>query len=118
MNDDDRAAIIDLFQRLREVEGRSGPRDPEAEALIRSAIAAQPGAPYYLAQTIVVQNAALREAERRIAELESDRGVVVDAAASDMRRNEREIHAGAHAPRVKRAVGLGLAKEKLLEDPA
>ena len=71
MNDDDRAAIIDLFQRLREVEGRSGPRDPEAEALIRSAIAAQPGAPYYMAQTIVVQNAALREAERRIAELES-----------------------------------------------
>ncbi len=67
MNDDDRAAIIDLFQRLREVEGRAGPRDPEAEALIRSAIAAQPGAPYYMAQTIVVQNAALREAERRIA---------------------------------------------------
>ena len=43
----------------------------EAEALIRSAIAAQPGAPYYMAQTIVVQNAALREAERRIVQLES-----------------------------------------------
>ncbi|HET7718120.1 MAG TPA: DUF2076 domain-containing protein [Bauldia sp.] len=71
MNDDDRAAILDLFRRLREVEGRSGPRDPEAEALIRSAIASQPGAPYYMAQTIIVQNAALREAERRIAELES-----------------------------------------------
>ena len=72
MNDDDRAAILDLFQRLREVEGRSAPRDPDAEALIRSAIAAQPGAPYYMAQTIVVQNAALREAERRIAELEAE----------------------------------------------
>lgn len=71
MNDEDRAAILDLFQRLRDVEGRAGPRDPEAEALIRSAISAQPGAPYYMAQTIVVQNAALREAERRIAELES-----------------------------------------------
>lgn len=71
MNDDDRAAILDLFRRLREVEGRSGPREPEAEALIQSAITAQPGAPYYMAQTIVVQNAALREAERRIAELES-----------------------------------------------
>jgi len=71
MNNDDRAAILDLFQRLREVEGRSGPRDPEADALIRSAVAAQPGAPYYMAQTIVVQNAALREAERKIAELES-----------------------------------------------
>ena len=71
MNDEDRAAILDLFQRLRDVEGRSGPRDPDAEALIRSAVNAQPGAPYYMAQTIVVQNAALREAERRIAELES-----------------------------------------------
>ena len=71
MNDEDRAAILDLFQRLRDVEGRAGPRDPDAEALIHSAIAAQPGAPYYMAQTIVVQNAALREAERRIADLES-----------------------------------------------
>ncbi len=71
MNDEDRAAILDLFGRLREVEGRSGPRDPDADALIRSAVNAQPGAPYYMAQTIVVQNAALREAERRIAELEA-----------------------------------------------
>ena len=74
MNDEDRAAIIDLFQRLREVEGRAGPRDPDAEALIHSAIAAQPGAPYYMAQTIVVQNAALQEAERRIADLEARAG--------------------------------------------
>jgi len=71
MNDEDRAAITELFERLREVEGRAAPRDPEADALIRHAIAAQPGAPYYMAQTIVVQNAALREAERRIAELEA-----------------------------------------------
>jgi hypothetical protein len=71
MNDEDRAAITDLFQRLRDVEGRAGPRDPDAEALIHAAIARQPGAPYYMAQTIVVQNAALREAERRIADLEA-----------------------------------------------
>lgn len=71
MNDEDRAAILDLFRRLHDVEGRTGPRDPEAEALIHSAIAAQRSAPYYMAQTIVVQNAALREAERRIAELEA-----------------------------------------------
>ena len=71
MHDEDRAAIIDLFQRLREVEGRAGPRDPDAEALIHAAIADQPGAPYYMAQTIVVQNAALQEAERRIAALEA-----------------------------------------------
>ncbi len=71
MNDDDRAAIADLFARLGEVEGRSGPRDRAAEAMIRAGVAAQPAAPYYMAQTIVVQNAALREAERRLAELEA-----------------------------------------------
>jgi hypothetical protein len=73
MNQDDREAILDLFRRLREVETRAAPRDPEAEALIRQAIAGQPSAPYYMAQTIIVQNAALREAERRLAELESRR---------------------------------------------
>ncbi|MER5659036.1 sensor domain-containing protein [Streptomyces sp. NPDC002131] len=55
--------------------------------------------------------------EKRIAELESDRGVVVDAAAADLRRIERDLHDGAQARLVALAMGLGLAKEKLLEDP-
>ncbi|MFF8830690.1 sensor histidine kinase [Streptomyces sp. NPDC015131] len=53
----------------------------------------------------------------RIAELESDRGVVVDTAAADLRRIERDLHDGAQARLVALAMGLGLAKEKLLEDP-
>lgn len=55
--------------------------------------------------------------ERRIAELESDRGVVVDTAAADLRRIERDLHDGAQARLVALAMDLGLAKEKLLEDP-
>ncbi|MEU3187198.1 sensor domain-containing protein [Streptomyces sp. NPDC006923] len=58
------------------------------------------------------------ELERRIAELESDRGVVVDTAAADLRRIERDLHDGAQARLVALAMGLGLAKEKLTEDPA
>ncbi|WP_432134279.1 MULTISPECIES: sensor histidine kinase [unclassified Streptomyces] len=58
------------------------------------------------------------ELERRIAELESDRGVVVDAAAADLRRIERDLHDGAQARLVNLAMGLGLAKEKLLEGRA
>ncbi|WP_030220818.1 sensor histidine kinase [Streptomyces sp. NRRL WC-3626] len=50
-------------------------------------------------------------------ELESDRGVVVDTAAADLRRIERDLHDGAQARLVNLAMGLGLAKEKLLEDP-
>ncbi|MFF0226042.1 sensor histidine kinase [Streptomyces sp. NPDC004629] len=57
------------------------------------------------------------ELERRIAELESDRGTVVDTAAADLRRIERDLHDGAQARLVNLAMGLGLAKEKLLEDP-
>ncbi|ALC28123.1 sensor histidine kinase [Streptomyces sp. CFMR 7] len=57
------------------------------------------------------------ELEQRIAELESDRGVVVDTAAADLRRIERDLHDGAQARLVALAMGLGLAKEKLTDDP-
>jgi signal transduction histidine kinase len=53
----------------------------------------------------------------RVVELESDRGVVVDTAAADLRRIERDLHDGAQARLVALAMDLGLAKEKLHEDP-
>ncbi|MEU0432691.1 sensor domain-containing protein [Streptomyces sp. NPDC006290] len=53
----------------------------------------------------------------RVVELESDRGVVVDTAAADLRRIERDLHDGAQARLVALAMDLGLAKEKLTEDP-
>ncbi|GES32908.1 sensor domain-containing protein [Streptomyces angustmyceticus] len=58
------------------------------------------------------------ELERRIAELESDRVTVTDTAAADLRRIERDLHDGAQARLVALAMGLGLAKEKLLEGRA
>jgi hypothetical protein len=66
----DRHAIEGLFGKLAEVERQSGARDTEAEGFIRSRIAAQPGAPYFMAQTIIVQEQALLAAQARIAELE------------------------------------------------
>src|SRR5690606_30284206 len=53
----------------------------------------------------------------RVVELESDRGGVVDTAAADLRRIERDLHDGAQARLVNLAMDLGLAKEKLREDP-
>ncbi|MFE0640831.1 sensor histidine kinase [Streptomyces sp. NPDC058877] len=53
----------------------------------------------------------------RVTELESDRGVVVDTAAADLRRIERELHDGAQARLAALAMDLGLAKEKLARDP-
>ncbi|WP_327135668.1 sensor domain-containing protein [Streptomyces sp. NBC_01343] len=55
--------------------------------------------------------------DHRVTELESDRGVVVDTAAADLRRIERDLHDGAQARLVALAMDLGLAKEKLTEDP-
>lgn len=69
---EDRNAIDGLFERLRETERRGGPRDAEAEAYIHQRMAEQRGAAYYLAQTVVVQQEALKEAERRIEALERD----------------------------------------------
>jgi hypothetical protein len=70
MDTQDRRAIEELFAKLDAVERRTGPRDAEAEAFIRARVAAQPGAPYYMAQTIIVQEEALEQAKRRIDELE------------------------------------------------
>ncbi|AVV41071.1 histidine kinase [Streptomyces sp. P3] len=53
----------------------------------------------------------------RVVELESDRGVVVDTAAADLRRIERDLHDGAQARLVALAMDLGMAKEKLRDDP-
>ncbi|MGH1555430.1 histidine kinase [Streptomyces sp. L7] len=41
----------------------------------------------------------------------------VDTAAADLRRIERDLHDGAQARLVALAMDLGLAKEKLTEDP-
>lgn len=72
LNREDREAIEGLFHRLKDVERRAEPREPEAEALIRSELGRRPAAPYYMAQTILVQEHALSVAERRIKELEED----------------------------------------------
>jgi hypothetical protein len=72
MNTQERQVIDDLFNKLREAERQSGPREPTAEAHIRSRVEAQPGASYYMAQTIVMQEQALHNAQARIEELERE----------------------------------------------
>jgi hypothetical protein len=69
MQPEERDLIAGLFGRLKQFEGQA--RDPEAEGLIASAVASQPSAPYYLVQTLLVQEQALKAAQGRIAELEA-----------------------------------------------
>jgi uncharacterized protein len=60
--------LTTLLARLKNTA--SQPKDPEADALIRQAMAEQPDAPYYLAQTVLIQDLSLHNAQNRIAELE------------------------------------------------
>ena len=73
---EDERAIEDLFERLRQVEQNSGPRDEDAEALIRQRLSENPAAAYYMAQAIIVQEAALRDQQARLAafEAQAERG--------------------------------------------
>ena len=70
MDQNDRHAIETLFGKLSQVERQAPPRDAEAERFIGDQIARQPGAPYFMAQTIVVQEQALNAAQARIEQLE------------------------------------------------
>ena len=64
----ERQMISDLFTRI----GRLGPieKDREAAQMIGEAVQQIPDAPYFLVQSVLVQDEALRQADARIRELE------------------------------------------------
>lgn len=72
MDDTERQVIDELFAKVKQVEAGSVERDPQAEARICEHIKAQPAAPYYMAQAIVVQEQALAASQARIEQLESE----------------------------------------------
>ena len=68
MTPQEKDLITTLLARLKNAGGQ--PKDPEADALIRQAMAEQPDAPYYLVQTVLIQDLSLHNAQNRIADLE------------------------------------------------
>jgi uncharacterized protein len=64
----ERDLITTLLARLKDAAAQ--PKEPEADALIRQAMVEQPDAPYYLVQTVLIQDLSLHQAQNRIAELE------------------------------------------------
>ena len=101
----ERDLITTLLTRLKSAGGQ--PKDPEADALIRQAMTEQPDAPYYLVQTVLIQDLSLQHAQNRIAELEKQ---VADAQPPRNPRHElprrvaRPQPAGAAARRRARPV--------------
>jgi uncharacterized protein len=68
MTPQEKDLITTLLTRLKSAGGQS--KDPEAEALIRQAMTEQPDGPYYLTQTVLIQDLSLHNAQQRIADLE------------------------------------------------
>jgi uncharacterized protein len=68
MEPQERDLITTLLTRLKSASGQ--PKDSEADALIRQEMSQMPDAPYYLVQTVLIQDLALNNAQNRIADLE------------------------------------------------
>lgn len=72
MQNEEQQLIDSLFTRLRQAESQSGPRDSAAEKLIQQQVQQQPGAPYYMAQALLIQEAAMKQLNARVTQLESE----------------------------------------------
>ena len=67
MDKNEQRIINGLFRHLQSAEANGGPRDPAAERLLEAHLQRQPAAPYYMAQTILAQQAALKKAQSQLA---------------------------------------------------
>lgn len=73
MSPDERQLLSELFARVQSASANR--RDPEAEAFIAENVRAQPYAPYLLAQAVIVQEEALKNAAEKIETLERELSV-------------------------------------------
>ncbi|KIU45664.1 ABC transporter substrate-binding protein [Pseudomonas putida] len=72
MNHEEQTLIDGLFGRLKQAESEGAPRDAQAQARIAEHLQQQPSAPYYMAQAILVQEAALKRLDEQNRQLQAD----------------------------------------------
>jgi|SRR5476651_660310 len=72
MQSEEQRLIEGLFQRLKQAEQQAGPRDATADRQIQEFIRLQPAAPYYMAQSILIQEAALKRLHQQVQQLEAE----------------------------------------------
>lgn len=68
MSPEERRLLEGVFDRMR--NNASAPRDREADQMIADNVRSQPYSPYFLTQTVIVQEQALQAANQRIKDLE------------------------------------------------
>lgn len=72
MNNEEQTLIDGLFGRLRQADDPATPRDAQAQARITEHLQQQPSAPYYMAQAILVQEAALKRLDEQNKQLQAE----------------------------------------------
>ncbi|WP_200626251.1 DUF2076 domain-containing protein [Pseudomonas sp. LAM2023] len=72
MNTEEQTLIDGLFSRIKQAEDPSQPRDAQAQARIEEHVRQQPAAPYYMAQAILVQEAAIKRLDEQNKQLEAE----------------------------------------------
>ncbi|PTU51689.1 DUF2076 domain-containing protein [Pseudomonas plecoglossicida] len=72
MNTEEQTLIDGLFGRLKQAEDPSQSRDAQAQACIEEHVRQQPAAPYYMAQAILVQEAAIKRLDEQNKQLEAE----------------------------------------------
>ncbi len=72
MQYEEQQLINGLFERLKQTGQQNSQRDADAERQIAEFVRQQPAAPYYMAQSILIQEAALKRLQARVQELESE----------------------------------------------
>lgn len=99
MTPDERQLLNQLFERIR--DAGQAPRDREAEDFIARAVREQPYAPYLMAQTVIVQEEALKQAAARIEALEAElKTKASDTSGSFLGSVSKSIFGGASVPAV------------------
>src|SRR5476651_1787681 len=66
MQSEEQRLIEGLFSRLQQAESVTAPRDAEAERVIQACVSKQPSAPYYMAQAMIIQEAALTKLNQQV----------------------------------------------------
>ncbi|WP_343183221.1 DUF2076 domain-containing protein [Buchnera aphidicola (Neophyllaphis podocarpi)] len=71
MHNEEISLIKNLFYRLKEAEINSNSRDQSAEKIIKNLLDNQPNSPYYMIQTILIQEEAIKKLNAKINLLEN-----------------------------------------------
>ncbi|WP_284443341.1 DUF2076 domain-containing protein [Buchnera aphidicola] len=71
MKDEEKNLIENLFHRLKKIELNASERDESADNLIQNLVKKQPASSYYMTQTILIQETAIKKMSMKIEELKT-----------------------------------------------